>query len=427
MSVVTEKWKESSIHEIGLAQNVIARAENGLAAGRSADPLPFLRDVCVKESNDRIHAYVRATRNLVLKLRKWFIATNEEMKSLNRSKEALEKALEHERKDIDLNYESAQLREQRTSKEKQEPDGVNELLSKELTRLSTLKRSLESQLRKVQQQLQVLGVARGRLAAVIQERSRVTDLICHSLASSVRYGSVLRQGPIAPRKKAHSAPTPFALKAESHDIPEGVMTPEAFQAIAMATENIAKSEAIRQEVVSAISRTQVTQGSTHNAVNQGFSQKIAMTLTLQQHLQVSNGETNLTAHKCQRYYDLQEKAQGYAMGPVASSDLTTRERLDRPLVQVYQRHPGTDLPEALHVIDAAGTYVESMQQTMKNLQLLKLAGSRLRDDIADKKIAAGVDKSVLQLRRRKANHRWVMDSQPHKITSLPKSSGDGGN
>lgn len=33
----------------------------------------------------------------------------------------------------------------------------------------------------------------------------------------------------------------------------------------------------------------------------------------QQHLQVSNGETNLTAHKCQRYYDLQEKAQGYAM------------------------------------------------------------------------------------------------------------------
>lgn len=98
----------------------------------------------------------------------------------------------------------------------QEPDGVNELLSKELTRLSTLKRSLESQLRKVQQQLQVLGVARGRLAAVIQERSRVTDLICHSLASSVRYGSVLRQGPIAPRKKAHSAPTPFALKAESH-------------------------------------------------------------------------------------------------------------------------------------------------------------------------------------------------------------------
>lgn len=118
MSVATEKWKNSSIHEIGLAQNIITRAENGLAVGRSTDPLPLLRDLCVKESNDRIHAYVRATRNLVVKLRKWFIATNEEIKSLNRSKEALEKALEHERKDIELNYESLSLREQRTSKEK---------------------------------------------------------------------------------------------------------------------------------------------------------------------------------------------------------------------------------------------------------------------------------------------------------------------
>ena len=34
---------------------------------------------------------------------------------------------------------------------------------------------------------------------------------------------------------------------------------------------------------------------------------------MQQHLQVSNGEANLAAQKCQRYYDMQEKAQGYAL------------------------------------------------------------------------------------------------------------------
>ena len=35
-------------------------------------------------------------------------------------------------------------------------------------------------------------------------------------------------------------------------------------------------------------------------------------------------------------------------GPVSTSYLTTREKLDRPLVRVFQRHPGTDLPEASH-------------------------------------------------------------------------------
>lgn len=37
-------------------------------------------------------------------------------------------------------------------------------------------------------------------------------------------------------------------------------------------------------------------------------------------------------------------------GPVAYSDIATRERLDRPMVKVFQRHPGTQLPEAQEII-----------------------------------------------------------------------------
>ena len=48
----------------------------------------------MQESNTRIFSLMRSTRDVVIKLRKSLVATNAEIKSLNRSKETLEKALE---------------------------------------------------------------------------------------------------------------------------------------------------------------------------------------------------------------------------------------------------------------------------------------------------------------------------------------------
>ena len=116
--VSPDSWKEASTRTMKLSQTIIARSDKGISIGRRTDPLPLLRDACARESNDRIHTYVRAMRAAVAELRKRFVATNEEMKVLNRGKESLERALEHTRKDLALNHHSVELRSMRPLREK---------------------------------------------------------------------------------------------------------------------------------------------------------------------------------------------------------------------------------------------------------------------------------------------------------------------
>ena len=104
----------------------------------------------------------------------------------------------------------------------QELDGADRLLTAERSHLLSLKRSLESQLRKVQQQLQVLNVARARLSAAIQERSRVTDLLCHSMSSTIHTSDLGRpntvpRASIKGHTKSYSAPAPLHITS-SRDV-----------------------------------------------------------------------------------------------------------------------------------------------------------------------------------------------------------------
>ena len=116
--VSSDRWKGASAHNMKLSQAIVARCDRGIRASRQTDPLPLLRDACVRESNDRIHAYVRTTRAVVVQLRRKLVVTNEEIKSLARGKESLERALEHTRKDLALNLQSVELRGLRPSREK---------------------------------------------------------------------------------------------------------------------------------------------------------------------------------------------------------------------------------------------------------------------------------------------------------------------
>ena len=45
-----------------------------------------------------------------------------------------------------------------------------------------------------------------------------------------------------------------------------------------------------------------------------------------------------------------EIAQGYTRGPISYQDIRTSERLDRPIIDCYQRHVGKQVPEAESLI-----------------------------------------------------------------------------
>lgn len=51
--------------------------------------------------------------------------------------------------------------------------------------------------------------------------------------------------------------------------------------------------------------------------------------------------------------------------------------------------------------------LESLQQTSRNIGMLRLAQLRLKDNIRDKNAALTTDSSIVRLRRRKGDHHWI--------------------
>jgi len=400
-----QKWKMSTLENIDSSNQIMKKSVRSIEKGKRVDPLPTLREQCVLESNTKIIKYMRGVRAVVVRLRESLGLINEETKSLILCKDALQRAFEHARKDIRLNKDTMELRKNRPRRET-EQDQADILLLKEKQELLNIKKIHESSLRDAQRQLQDLNYARTRLNDVLLERNQVVDFMAEHVNNGRKPTKVQRRQ-IDTRVKEDEGDLTFPP-----EIQPLIDTPEAIAADELSLESRTESARLRQQIKKSIQDCYTRQKNAHEDVNNGLVTKVAETVALEQQLDLARGKNRTAIHRQDRHKFLTEVSRGYASGPEAKEQITTRESFTRPVVRVFHRHPSTDLTEVQKIMRASSALGMSVEESHRNLQLLRDAKKALNADLKDKRAASATDTALIRLRRRRANHRWVLDGTP---------------
>jgi hypothetical protein len=66
-------------------------------------------------------------------------------------------------------------------------------------------------------------------------------------------------------------------------------------------------------------------------------------------LSVSSAENQLANNRAVRWHDLNEISYKYSLGPEKSTNLNLYEKLERPIIKTFQKHPGNQVPEAQEI------------------------------------------------------------------------------
>uniref|UniRef100_A0A3P9DS24 Tektin like 1 n=1 Tax=Maylandia zebra TaxID=106582 RepID=A0A3P9DS24_9CICH len=318
-------------------------------------PPSSLREQCAGASVAVVADYMRRVREVEVQLRRQAGRVTEEGVKLERERGHLERMLRSLRTNLTINQKSSEGRTRRPS-----------------TTETMLNRG------------EALGESSRQLLDCASERARVLELL-----------------PLSGSAGGHdSAPQTF-IKTD----PISPFTPECKKALESSSLRVNQSqllrETIRRTLTSAISR----QKAAHCAVNDGLVKKIAETVTLQQNLALTSAATRQAMFRKQREINCIRHSHGRAQGPEYSGDLLSREKLNRPLVKVYQRHPGTQLPEAAQLIQSGAALRRCLKSSEGELGKLEHTCLQLLDDLQGKRAAAQVDAAVVRMRRQQVDKR----------------------
>ena len=117
-SVGPTAWINGTVMSVQESEQLVRKSEKDCLKSRMKDPLPGLRQVLADLSNNEARTYCRKVRQVAYLLRNTLIDVNTEIRSLTRSKEALEKAKDQIEIDTKKNKISYEIRQKRPDREK---------------------------------------------------------------------------------------------------------------------------------------------------------------------------------------------------------------------------------------------------------------------------------------------------------------------
>ncbi|XP_026538829.1 coiled-coil domain-containing protein 105 [Notechis scutatus] len=365
--------------------------------------LPSSRDYCNTKNNEYVAQYFRETRLVVSRMRQALIEINEQFKGIMRMRQKLGAMLDKICQGLVTNKQSKAIREHRAETEKIS-DKVDVLMKWEKEEFTKLKIKLQDMMASSGEHLKELATCRETLNTLCGERGRVLDLMPQPLRMVLlgagRDSWLGLDRPSSPWVERNETPIPN---------PVGPFTPECAGAIEDARRLTVLTKEVMLQLQKSINEAQDTRNAVHNAIENRLQGKMEETLGHKEKLDITLGGTRSTLHRCQRFQHEMRLNRGLTLGPESMKYLETREKLTRPMVRTYQRHVGTQLPEATIVQQSTEELDCSMEDTAMNIQHLKATQKYLNECIHNKLTGYEVDGSIKRLRQRRMHPRTNMN------------------
>ncbi|XP_037360292.1 coiled-coil domain-containing protein 105 [Talpa occidentalis] len=373
-------------------------------------PLPMHRDARALQTAEVVHAHTRGARLTAARLGRAQHQINAQLQLLQRQRDATDHRLSEVRKGLLINQQSVKLRNYRPKSEKI-PDKADSMLRWEKEELRGMKRKMEKDMEKSEAMLKALASCRDTLVFCYKERLQAVDLMNQPL------DKVLEQAGRHSWVNLSRVPTPRTQGQKTPPIdPVGAYTPECATALYEAKRLLMESKDTLQEMAKNEEDIRQQQQQISDSVCTSLAQKMRETSELKEKMNMALGLMRGTIHRCTKFSQEMHITGGLIKGPLSKSYLETREKLDRPLVRVFQRHVGTQLPEASRLAQGTDKLQRHISHVEKNLKELMDKHKHLSWSLECKKMGQKADYSVVRLRLRQ-RHPHVYYEQAQRLVS----------